>query len=95
MELLEAVQLEAETVSGSPFVLDAVRLCCNVEQAFADHGDHEVPCRKNAEGPINTLRLYGGLAVVNCQCVLSVHGHSDSGALTSPKASRCRQRAEQ
>ena len=70
---------------GSPFVFDAVRLG-NVEQAFADHRDHEVRCRKNTEGPISTPRLYGGLAVVNCQCVLSVHGHSDSGALTSSKA---------
>ena len=94
IKLSEAVQLEAEMVSGSPFLLDAVRLC-NVEQAFGDHGDHEVPCRKNSEGPISMPRLYGGLPVVNCQCVLSVHGHSDSRALTSSKASKRRERSEQ
>ena len=59
----EARQLQPEAVPGSTFVLDAIRLD-NVEQTLADHGDHEVPCREDAQRSIGALRLYRRSAVL-------------------------------
>ena len=94
VEVPEAVELESESVLVRPFVLDAVRLD-DVEQTFADHGDHEVPCRKNTQRSICTPRLQSRSAVVNCQYVPLMHRHGDGRALSCPKASRRRQRSEE
>ena len=90
----EARQLEPEAVQGSPFVLDAIRLD-NVEQTLADHGDHEISCRENAQRPIGTPRLYRRSVVINCQYVPPMYSHGDGRALACSEASRCRQRSEQ
>ena len=94
IEISEAFQPEPESVPGRQFVLDAVRLD-NVEQTLADHGDHEVPCRKEAQRPIGTPSLYRRSAVVNCQYVPPVYRHCDGRALSCSQASRCRQRSEE
>ena len=81
IEISEAFQFEPESVPGRPFVLDAVRLD-NVEQTLADHGDHEVSCRKDAQRPIGTPRLYRRSAVINCQYVPPMYRHGDGRALS-------------
>ena len=90
----EARQFEPEAVPGRPFVLDAVRFA-NIEQTFADHGDHEISCREDAQHSIGTPRLHRRSAVIICQNVLPMHRHSDGRALACPEASRRRQRSEQ
>ena len=77
----ETLQFESESVPGRPFVLDAVRLD-NVEQTLADHGDYEVSCRKDAQRPIGTPRLYRRSAVINCQYVPPMYRHGDGRALS-------------
>ena len=93
-EILEGLQLEAESMLDRPFVLDGVRFG-DAEQTFADHGDHEVLCGKDPDSPIRTPCLNDGSAVVNREDVLSMDHDSDCGAFTCSEAPGRRQQCEE
>ena len=94
-DIPEASQFEPESMPCRPFVLDAVRLV-NVEQAFADHGDHEILCRQECAA---SDRHAAPASVARRSSIASMCrrwiGHGDGRALARPKASRRRQQSEE
>ena len=74
---------------GRPFVLDAVGFR-DSEQTLADHGDDEILCGDNVNGPIGLLSLFDGAAVVDREGVIAVHGDGDRRAFSGAKATGSR-----